>query len=47
MARLDATVARLSDALAERDARIAELEGLLEKSRRSGKRQAALSPYQF
>ena len=41
MARLDATVARLTEALAERDARIGELERLLEESRRAGKRQAA------
>jgi transposase len=41
VARLDAMVARLSEALAERDARIVELERLLEESRRAGKRQAA------
>lgn len=34
-------MARLSEALADRDARIAELERLLEEARRSGKRQAA------
>lgn len=39
--RLEAKVAELSDALVERDARIAELERLLGESRRSGKRQAA------
>lgn len=48
MARLESVVGRLEKALAERDemlaesrARIAELERLLEESRRSGKRQAA------
>ena len=41
VARLVATVARLTEALAERDARIGELERLLEESRRAGKRQAA------
>ena len=43
-AKLDEVEARLvelTQALAARDARIAELEGLLEESRRSGKRQAA------
>jgi hypothetical protein len=34
-------VGELTEALATRDARIAELEKLLEDSRRSGKRQAA------
>jgi transposase len=48
VARLEATVVRLTEALAERgdriaerDARIGELERLLEESRRAGKRQAA------
>ena len=45
IAELEATVARLEAVMAEqlaaRDARIAELEKLLEESRRSGKRQAA------
>jgi transposase len=39
--RMEATVAELRDVLAAREARIAELEKLLEESRRSGKRQAA------
>ncbi len=38
---LEAKIASLTEALATRDARIAELERLLEESRRSGKRQAA------
>jgi transposase len=38
---LQLRVAELSGALAQRDARIAELETLLESSRRAGKRQAA------
>lgn len=41
VARLEAKVAELNVSLAARDARIAELEKLLEESRRSGKRQAA------
>ena len=41
IARLQVQVAELSDALATRDARIGELEKLLDDSRRSGKRQAA------
>lgn len=45
VARLEATVAQLEVSMAEqvaaRDGRIAELERLLEESRRSGKRQAA------
>jgi transposase len=39
--RLEAKIAEQSEMLAERDARIAELEKLLGESRRSGKRQAA------
>ena len=39
--RLEAQVESLSEALGQRDARITELEKLLEESRRSGKRQAA------
>jgi transposase len=39
--RLEAVVADLLERVAVRDARIVELEGLLEESRRSGKRQAA------
>ncbi|MCA1820510.1 MAG: IS66 family transposase, partial [Pseudonocardia sp.] len=38
---LEAKIATLTEALATRDARIAELERLLEESRRSGKRQSA------
>jgi transposase len=38
---LEAAVKQLTEALASRDARIVELERLLEESRRSGKRQAA------
>lgn len=38
---LEAAVKQLTEALAVRDARIVELERLLEESRRSGKRQAA------
>ncbi|MGH8922032.1 MAG: IS66 family transposase, partial [Actinomycetes bacterium] len=41
IAELNVTVARLNESLAARDGRIAELEKLLEASRRSGKRQAA------
>ena len=41
MARLETKIAEQSELLAERDARIAELERLLGESRRSGKRQAA------
>lgn len=41
VARLEATVAELNQAVTARDARIAELEKLLEASRRSGKRQSA------
>ena len=41
VARLEATVAQLNESLAARDERIAELEKLLEESRRAGKRQAA------
>jgi hypothetical protein len=41
IAELEATVAALTVALAERDARIAELEEGLGKARRAGKRQAA------
>lgn len=41
IAGLEATLARLVEELAARDARIAELERLLEESRRGGKRQAA------
>jgi len=40
-AELEARLARLEEQLAARDARIAELEKLLEESRRGGKRQAA------
>jgi len=39
--QLQSTVALLNEGVASRDARIAELEKLLEESRRSGKRQAA------
>ena len=39
--RSEATVVRLMETLVSRDARIVELERLLEESRRSGKRQAA------
>jgi transposase len=39
--QLQAMVASLSESVASRDARIAELEKLLEDSRRAGKRQAA------
>ena len=38
---MEAKVAELTEALAVRDARIAELEGQLEEARRSGNRQAA------
>lgn len=41
IARLTAAVAALNETVATRDARIAELEGLLEEVRRSGKRQSA------
>jgi transposase len=41
VARLEATVAQLSETLTARDLRIAELERLVEESRRAGKRQAA------
>lgn len=41
IAGLQATVAELNESVAARDSRIAELEKLLEESRRSGKRQAA------
>ncbi len=41
VARLEATVMALNESLAARDTRIAELEKLLDESRRSGKRQAA------
>ena len=41
VAELQLTVAGLTEALADREARIVELERLLEESRRSGKRQAA------
>ena len=41
VATAEAAVGRLTDTLAGRDARIVELERLLEESRRSGKRQAA------
>ena len=41
IAGLQGTVADLNESLAARDARIAELEKLLDESRRSGKRQAA------
>jgi len=41
LAALEAKIASLSETLAIREARIAELEQLLEESRRSGKRQAA------
>ncbi|MGH7535011.1 MAG: IS66 family transposase, partial [Gemmatimonadales bacterium] len=41
IAALETKVNDLSKALADRDTRIAELERLLEESRRSGKRQAA------
>jgi transposase len=41
IAELEARLVRLEEQLAARDARIAELEQLLEESRRSGKRQAA------
>jgi transposase len=41
IAALEAKIAELVEAVAARDSRIAELEGLLEESRRSGKRQAA------
>lgn len=41
IAALEATVAELIETLATRDARISELQALLEESRRSGKRQAA------
>lgn len=41
VAELKATIAELSGSLAARDQRIAELEKLLEASRRSGKRQSA------
>lgn len=40
-ASLESTVRALKDSVAAKDARIAELEKLLEESRRSGKRQAA------
>jgi transposase len=41
VAKSEAAVERLNETLASRDARIVELERLLEESRRSGKRQAA------
>jgi len=41
IAELEARLSELTEALALRDARIATLEGLLEASRPSGKRQAA------
>ncbi|MGH9054708.1 MAG: hypothetical protein ACRDYY_02375, partial [Acidimicrobiales bacterium] len=41
IAKLQSTVTSLNETLAERDARVAELEDLLEESRRSGKLQAA------
>lgn len=41
MARLETVVAELTETVAARDVRIAELEKLLGESRRSGKRQAA------
>lgn len=41
MVRLEALVASMAEQIAVRDARIVELEKLLEASRRSGKRQAA------
>ena len=41
LAALEAKVAALTETVAVRDARIAELERLLEESRRSGKRQSA------
>ena len=41
LVRSEAAVARLTETVAGRDARIVELERLLEESRRSGKRQAA------
>lgn len=41
ISRLESQVAELSESLAARDARIGELEKLLDESRRSGKRQAA------
>lgn len=41
VSRLERTVAEMAETIAGRDARVAELERLLEESRRSGKRQAA------
>ena len=41
VAELQAAVVRLTETVADREARIVELERLLEESRRSGKRQAA------
>jgi transposase len=41
VSRLEAAVASMAEQIATRDARIVELEQLLEESRRSGKRQAA------
>ena len=41
VARSEAAVGRLTETIVNRDARIVELERLLEESHRSGKRQAA------